>query len=214
DLAGVRVVLQEQEQGIGGGKPIQIEFTGGSDEDRRAIADMAVERMGRHAQIIDIEDGRPPPGIDWEIDVDRALAARYGASATSVGMAVTLVTNGARLAEYRPSDVDDAVDIVLRFPPERRTLDQIMALRVTTATGPTPISTFATLNPAQRVGQINRVDGQRVITVAADVTSDANEIDVRDGVAAELSAATMPPGVRFEMVGTQEDQSEASSFLV
>src|SRR5690606_6020629 len=41
DMAGVRIVMQEQEQGIGGGKPIQIEFSGGSDEDRRAVADEA-----------------------------------------------------------------------------------------------------------------------------------------------------------------------------
>jgi multidrug efflux pump len=214
DLPGVRIVLQEQEQGVSSGKPIQIEFAGGEDDARRAIADEAVDLMRRHPQIIDIEDGRSPPGIDWNIDVDRALAARYGASAATVGFAVTLVTNGARLAEYRPSDAEDAVDIVLRFPPERRTLDQIMALRVATATGPTPISTFATLNPAPRIGQINRVEGERVITVTADVTSDANEIEVRDQVAAQLEAADMPPGVRFTLVGAQEDQSEASTFLV
>ncbi len=214
DLAGVRIVMQEQEQGIGGGKPIQIEFAGGDDDVRREIADQAAAMLATHPQIIDIEDGRPPPGIDWEIEVDRDLAARYGASAASVGLAVTLVTNGARLAEYRPSDVDDAVDIVLRFPPDRRTLDQILSLRVSTATGPTPISTFAELRPVERIGQINRVDGRRVVTVTADVTSDANEIEVRETVAAELDATDLPPGIGYTLVGAQEEQEEASSFLI
>ncbi len=214
DLPGVRIVMQEQEQGPGGGRPIQIEFSGGDDVTRRAVADEVAARMARHPQIIDIEDGRPPPGIDWEIEVDRALAARYGASAAAVGMAVTLVTNGARLAEYRPSDVADSVDIVLRYPPERRTLDQILALRVSTAIGSTPISTFASLRPVERVGQIDRVGGRRVITVTADVTPDANEIAVREQIAEELAAADLPPGIAFKFSGAEEDQEEASSFLM
>ena len=31
-----------------------------------------------------------------------------------------LVTNGVKVTEYRPSDNDKAVDILVRFPPDRR----------------------------------------------------------------------------------------------
>ncbi len=44
--------------------------------------------------VIDIDNGLPPPGVDWALEVDRARAARYGISPSSVGIAVQLITAG------------------------------------------------------------------------------------------------------------------------
>ena len=41
--------------------------------------------MGTVPGVIDVSDGLPPPGVDWAIEVDRAKAAQYGVSPTSVG---------------------------------------------------------------------------------------------------------------------------------
>ena len=78
----------------------------------------------------------PLPGIDWKIEVDKAEAAKYGAGVNTVGTAVQLVTNGVKVTEYRPSDNDKSVDIIVRFPEGRRSLDQIDDLRVQTASRP------------------------------------------------------------------------------
>ncbi len=64
----------------------------------------------------DIDDGLPLPGIDWRLEVNKAEAAKYQANVSSVGTAVQLVTNGVKVTEYRPSDSDKAVDILVRFP--------------------------------------------------------------------------------------------------
>ena len=85
--------------------------------------------------IRDLDDGLPLPGIDWKIEVDKAEAAKYGASVNTVGTAVQLVTNGVKVTEYRPADTDKAVDIIVRFPNDRRSLDQIDELRVQTPAG-------------------------------------------------------------------------------
>ena len=68
------------------------------------------------------------PGIDWTLRVDKGEAAKYGASPISVGTAVQLVTNGVKVTEYRPNDTDKSVDVLVRFPPDRRSLDQLDAL--------------------------------------------------------------------------------------
>ncbi len=41
------------------------------------------------------------------------------ASPNTVGTAVQLVTNGVKVTEYRPSESDKAVDILVRFPSDR-----------------------------------------------------------------------------------------------
>src|SRR5207249_6061162 len=63
---------------------------------------------------------------DWSSDV---------CSSDLVGSAVQLVTNGLKATEYRPVDSDKSVDILVRFPPDRRSLDQIDDLRVQTQAG-------------------------------------------------------------------------------
>jgi len=75
--------------------------------------------------IINIEDSRPLPGIEWQIKVDRAEAARFGADIALVGAMVQLVTNGIKIGEYRPNDSDDEIDIRVRYPEGSRSLAQI-----------------------------------------------------------------------------------------
>ena len=56
---------------------------------------------------------------------NKAEAAKFGASPLTVGTAVQLVTNGVKVSEYRPTTTDKSVDILLRFPQERRSLDEL-----------------------------------------------------------------------------------------
>ena len=117
----------------------------------------------------DLDDGQPLPGIDWKLQVDKAEAAKYGAGISIVGNAVKLVTNGTKITEYRPSETDKQVDILVRFPSDRRSLDHMDDLRVQTAVGNVPIGNFVERVPAARVGYINRVGGARVMVVSSNV---------------------------------------------
>ena len=74
----------------------------------------------------------PLPGIDWKVRVDQAEAAKFAANPAIVGTALQLVTNGIKATEYRPAGSDKAVDILVRFPEDRRSLDQMDELRVQT----------------------------------------------------------------------------------
>ncbi len=96
------------------------------------------------------------PGIDWRIEVNKGEAAKYQANVNIVGTGVQLVTNGTKVTEFRPSDNDKSVDILVRFPPDRRSLEQIDELRIQTPAGNVPIGNFVKRVPAQRVGNINR----------------------------------------------------------
>jgi len=118
------------------------------------------------------EDNRPLPGIEWRLNVDREKAASYGADIALIGNAIQMITTGIRVAGYRPDDATDELDIRVRYPIEQRNLDQIAELRVPTSQGMIPVSNFATISPAPKTGLINRVDGVRVVTIAADVEED------------------------------------------
>ncbi len=49
---------------------------------------------------IDVEDGRPAPGIDWQITIDRVAAAKYGIGVRELSPYVQLVTGGRQASAH------------------------------------------------------------------------------------------------------------------
>ncbi len=175
---------------------------------------MVAAVLAKRSDIRDLDDGQPLPGIDWRMEVDNGEAAKYGAGVNTVGSAIQLVTNGLKATEYRPVDSDKAVDILVRFPPDRRSLDQIDDLRVQTQAGHVPIGNFVTRRPAQRVGYINRVNANRVMTVAANVAEGVQTAKVQEEIARELAQTDLGPGVSFKLKGEDEERAKAGAFLM
>ncbi len=210
---GVEIEVRVPDAGPPTGQPIQIRL---SAADPAPLNDQAAEiaqAIAKVPGVIDISDGLPPPGIDWAIKVDRAKAAQYGISPVSVGTVVQLVTNGLKLSEYRPAGVDDAVDIRLRLPEDRRTLSTLDQLRVQTAQGPVPISNFVTREPERATGTLNRIDGQRTIVISANVASGYQVAAVQAEVINALSDMDLGES-RWKLAGSNEESEEASAFLM
>jgi len=154
------------------------------------------------------------PGIDWALQVDKAEAAKYGIGVGSIGAVVQLVTNGLKITDYRPSDTDKAVDIIVRLPKDRRTLDQLDELEVQTPAGSVPISNFVERVPQERVGLINRVDGVRVDNVTANIAPGVQIAAVQDAISKQLAATDFKGLVKWKLVGSDQDRADAQSFLM
>ncbi len=182
DIPGILVEVTAPRAGPPTGKPVQVQIGALNPEVLPGVAKKVAGILAQRSDIRDLDDGLPLPGIDWKIDVDKAEAAKYAASPNTVGTAVQLVTNGVKVTEYRPSESDKAVDILVRFPSDRRSLDQIDELRVQTQSGQVPIGNFVQRLPVQRVGYINRVGGNRVITVSSNVAEGVQSAKVQQEI--------------------------------
>jgi multidrug efflux pump len=214
DIPGVLVEVTAPRAGPPTGKPIQIQIGALDPDVLPAVAKKVAAILAPRADIRDLDDGQPLPGIDWKIEVNTAEAAKFGAGPSIVGTAVQLVTNGVKVTEFRPSDSDKAVDILVRFPSDRRSLDQIDELRVQTPSGYVPIGNFVGRVPAPRVGYINRVNGYRVMTVSANVPEGAQTANIQQEIAQELGKADLGPGVVWRLKGEDEERAKASAFLL
>ncbi|MEX0431580.1 efflux RND transporter permease subunit [Spiribacter insolitus] len=212
DIPGIRVQITEQQQGPGQAKPVELQVAGLPGRLEAGVEALRT-RMNELGGFADVEDNRPLPGIEWSLRVDREKAARYGADVQLVGNAVQLVTNGVQIADYRPDDADDEVDIRVRFPVEDRSLDSLGQLRVPTRYGQVPISNFAAFVPAAKTGTLERINGERVLTINADVEA-GRLVDERiQALRASLAENPLPDGVMVQFKGEDEDQREAQSFL-
>ncbi len=214
DLAGITIETRKPDPGPPSGKPIYLEF---SARDaalvEKTIADVRVA-LEQHPAVTNIEDGRPLPGIEWQIKVDRAEAARFGADVSLVGAMVQLVTNGIQIGEYRPDDSDDEIEIRVRYPSDSRSLAQLDDLRIPTPGGLVPISTFVERVPAQKVSTITRTDMRRTMTIRADVVDGYLETDVIAEIRQLVPTLGIDPRVDVRFRGQIEDQEEDEVFLV
>jgi multidrug efflux pump len=214
DIPGIHVEVTAPRAGPPTGKPIQVQLSALDPDALPAAAKKVAAILAKTDSVRDLDDGAPLPGIDWKIDVDKAEAAKYGASVNTVGTAVQLVTNGTKVTEYRPSDTDKSVDIIVRFPKAKRSLDQLDDLRVETPMGNVPIGNFVTRHPAQRVGYINRVNAARIMTVSSNIAEGVQSSKVQEAITQELAQADLGPGVTWKLKGEDEERAKASAFLL
>jgi multidrug efflux pump len=214
DIPGILVEVTAPRAGPPTGKPIQVQLAALDPAALPVAARKVAALLAARSDIRDLDDGQPLPGIDWTIQVDKAEAAKYGAGVNTVGSAVQLVTNGLKATEYRPADSDKAVDILVRFPSDRRSLDQIDDLHIQTPSGHVPIGNFVARVPSQRVGFIHRVNGNRVTTVSANVAEGVQTARVQQEIQQELARADLGSGVYFKLKGEDEEREKASAFLL
>ncbi len=214
NIPGVLAEVTGPRAGPPTGKPVQVQLSALDPELLPAAAKKVAAILAQRPDIRDLDDGLPLPGIDWRIEVDKAEAAKYGISVSHVGSAVQLVTNGAKITEYRPAEADKQVDILLRFPEDRRSLDQIDDLRINTAAGNVPIGNFVQRIAAPRVGYINRIGGNRVMTVTSNVAEGVQSAKVQEEITAELAKTDLGQGVTFRLKGEDEERAKASAFLL
>jgi multidrug efflux pump len=213
DIPGIEIAVTKPRAGPPTGKPIRIELSALDPDQLPAAARKIFAFLESNPQYKDIDNGLPLPGIDWTLRIDRGEAAKVGAAAGTVGTAVQLVTNGVKLTEYRPATADKSVEVLLRYPKERRSLDQLDDMLVNTAIGPVPIASLVTREPTRSVGTINRVNAVRVINISANVAEGVPSAKAQAEAAAAFQKLELGPGVFYRLKGEDEERAKASAFL-
>ncbi|MGH6893797.1 MAG: efflux RND transporter permease subunit, partial [Dongiaceae bacterium] len=213
-IPGIRVELTKEEGGPSGGKPVSLQLTSSDFTALEAAADIVRKKLESMPGLIDAQDSRPVPGIEWELDVDRAEAAKYGLDVTAVGDVIQLVTRGLKFGDYRPDDSDDEIDIVARFPSEVRNISELDQLRIPIAGGSVPLSNFVERTAKPKLALVRRVDGARAIDVEADVKPGFQAYAELESIKSWL--ATNPgldSSVNVAFKGEEEDRAESANFL-
>jgi multidrug efflux pump len=170
DIPGIQIEVLSLDRGPASGKPVHLRFKGDGFAHLVAATALARDHFNTVPGLTLIEDTRPLPGIDWQIDVDVEKAGRYGADVLSVGAMVQLVTRGLLLDTMRVDSSDEEIDIRVRLPEKDRLLSTLDTLKVRTPDGLIPLSNFVTRTPVPKLAEISRIDQKRYMDVKADVT--------------------------------------------
>lgn len=213
EIPGLRFEISPRQEGPPTGKDIQIALLSDDQDALERTAAKIRSYLETRDDLHEIDDTRPLPGIEYQLEVDRAEAGKFGLDISQVGAAVQLVTNGILVGRYRPDDARDEVDIRVRFPEDARSASAIDDLRIATPQGNVPLSLFVNRIPAPRVSQIERRDGKRVIDVRANAIEQGAGAAIVEEVKQWVAAQNFPASVEVRFEGADEDTAEAAAFF-
>jgi len=213
DIPGAEISIAKQEEGPPTGAPINIEIVGDNFDVLGRISYEIRNVLEKIPFVRDIRDDYVAGSPTVRVRVDRQRAALLGLSTEVVGFALKVAFNGIKVSTFREADED--YDITVQLPEsDRRVTDVLRELLIPTPQGLVPLSTIAKFEITGGLGQVNRINHDRVVTVEAQV--DEQHVPgpvVRAQAERLLANMPPPPGYKIRFTGELEFQQEAQAFL-
>jgi multidrug efflux pump subunit AcrB len=170
EIPGIRSLTFDAERGGGpsGGAGLTLELRGSNNSDSLALSEELIAEMATLTGVVDLASSYTNGKPQWEIELNSA-GRSLGLDASSVSTQVRNALYGARaLRQQRDSN---EVTALVRLPlNERMHAADIKTLLIKTpAGGYVPLADIAYLNKQISPSQIRRRDGNRIITITAEV---------------------------------------------
>lgn len=212
DIPGILIRTKKESNGPKGAKPINLEIYSTNPETLLQATKLVTDHMNNDPKFVDIASDLPPPTLNWEVQVDKEQAARYGANIALIGSYVQLVTQGARIGTITTSDSNKQVYVMARYPNEYRGLSGLDRIKINTARGSVPLSYFVKKQAVLDEGIIKRTSQRQTQNISAHVAPGVLPATEITNLTAWLKT-NLPKGASFEFTGDEENQAKSMAFL-
>ena len=213
-IPGAKITIAAQEEGPATGSPINIEISGDEMVVLGKISKQVREVISKIPHVKDVRDDYSEGTPSIQVVIDRQKAALFGLTTDMIGFALKTAYNGLDVSSFRESNED--YDITVQLSEEdRRLTDVLRELMIPVPSGEmVPLSTLAEIEYTGAIGDIVRIDNQRVVTVKANVDETKIPGPVARAQAEEmLKDMPMLPGYAVKFTGQTEEQKESEDFL-
>ena len=207
-LVGAEYVVQD-DLNNGGGKPVQIRFSGEDSRKLMEITSDFMEKLRKVPGAVDVGLSEQDPKDELQIELNRGLANSLGISSSDAAQALRVAFAGVEVGDW-VDPTGETRDVSVRLHPEDRvSADNIetLPIAVTGTDKMVPLEQIATITMGKGPSRIEHADGKRMIAVSAnvqgrssgEVTSDALKI---------AKAINFPAGYGIELAGSARNQNE------
>ncbi len=214
DIPGAKVTIAMEEEGPPTGAPINIEIAGDNFTVLGEIAKQVKDVLAKQPHVEDVRDDFVEGIPSVQVLVDRQKAALFGLSTDLIGFALKSAYNGLEVSSFREGDEDYDITVQLAES-DREVVDILHELMLPTPSGQmVPLSTVAKVSFAGSIGDINRINNERVVTVKANVDETIIPgAEARAQAAEFLKGFALPPGYKMTFTGEFEHEQESQDFL-
>lgn len=201
--------------GSGGGEEaVQMQLRGNNLQQADEIAEDIINRMQRVPSVRDARSGRQEGRPEQNIVFDRDKISELGLTGRDIADAIQTNVGGTRAGVFREGG--DEFDITVRLQESDRgsTLD-LDNISVRTASGESvPVSTVIEQVSTRGPTSINRINGQRVTYISANLTSGVPIGEAVQDIQSELLGFSLPTGFSLVYGGEYEEQQKAQTDYI
>jgi multidrug efflux pump subunit AcrB len=197
------------------GMPVTVALKSNNFEQLRGATDMLKSELDKMDQLKDVNDD-DPPGL-------REVKVELKEKAFALGLTTSEVVGQVRMGFFggqaqRILRGIDEVKIWVRYDLEdRSSLAKLEEMRIRTSDGGAyPLGEIADLSIERGIMSINHIDGQRVINVVADVSSEKASVpDILADIAANIMPAVKErfPEVRYSFEGESYENKKTMDAM-
>ena len=201
--------------GSGGAEAVQIELRGYDLSLAEEIAREVQAIIEEEPEVADVRLSRREGRPELNLLVDRERIADLGLSVSEVAQVIQTNVGGSRAGVFREGG--EEYPIVVRLQPEDRlAMNDLSNIALHAQDGRViPVSAVVHTQPRRSPTRVERVDGQRVTYITANLTSGAALGDVVARLQEKLSGYPLPSGFSMVFSGEYEEQQKAQrDFLL
>ncbi len=214
DIPGGKITIAKEAGGPPTGAPINIEIAGDNFTVLGEIAKKIKDVLVTIPHVEDVRDDFVEGIPSVQVVIDRQKAALFGMTTNMIGFALKSAYNGLEVSSFREGDDDYDITVQLKEA-DRKVVNVLHELMLPTPSGElVPLSTIADVTFAGSIGNINRINNERVVTVKANVDEAKIPGPVARAEAEKyLAQFPLPPGYSVKFTGEFEFQKESEDFL-
>lgn len=207
------VIASTLGQGPPRAAPVEVRLYHHDDRQRIAAAEQVFTFLKQSEGAVDVRHDIDLGVPVLEVNVDDALAQRYGLTRADVARTLFTQSLGFTAEQYRQEL--DPIPLVLRSRDgTQQSLEQLMSAQVFNAEGEgVPLTAVARLDASWQPASIRQRDGVRLYTVTAGLEEGYSFSQVLDSLDAKLAETPLPAGTRLELGGDSEGSDDANGAL-
>jgi hydrophobe/amphiphile efflux-1 (HAE1) family protein len=199
----------------GGGKPVQIEFTGPDSRKLMELTSVYMEKLRQVPGAVDVGLSQQDPKNELQIELDRGLASSMGISVNDAAQSLRVAFAGIEVGDW-VDPIGETRDVAVRLHPDDRvSTENIERLPIAVSgTGMmVPLEQIAKITMGKGPSGIRHKDGKRLITVSANAQGRSNGEVIGDAMKLAQSM-DFPPGYGLALGGSGQDQKELFTQMV
>ena len=212
----VSLYIQDPQGGPPSGQPVEVRVRGPNMERSVALAEEVKAHLREIAGTVDITDDFEPGKRELQVMLDHERAALYGLDLEQVALTVRTALAGVQATEIKRGG-QDATSVLVKFD-ERQvaTPEDLGAIELRTRQGQRArLGSVARLEESQGPSEIKHRDGERTVTVTADVDEEMTTAKAaNDALLARLAGfEARYPGYALEFGGEYQEIQESMTSL-
>ena len=213
-IPGAKITIAMAEEGPATGSPINIEIAGDEMIVLGKLSKQVKEIITKIPHVVDVRDDYSEGTPSIQVVIDRQKAALFGLTTDMIGFALKTAYNGLDVSSFREGNEDYDITVQLSED-DRRLTDVLHELMIPVPSGEmVPLSTLADIEYTGAIGDIVRIDNQRVVTVKANVDETKMPGPVARAQAEKLiKDLPLPSGYAVKFTGEMQEQKESEDFL-